>query len=562
MTSHYFDVTTMCGQAWVKVSTYTTQLEVYNKHCMLFTAPGDDGGPWRVLDAFPLDTFVATEVTLDPHLLVLHVGLPLDLVSQFTPPASVADGLAGDLIGPLETGDTGVLVGRVAAISDYLAYVSCEADPVSGRPEGLGIVVDVGRAVFTLQGLDDEQTHAWATQIKYHIASGFTRPLHAADTAGLAASAGLVPATAVVCTSAGGASFAENMSLFRKAFASARLVHAPLLRAGIVLPGEPCFLGSDVARWIAATFATATVDQIAVIGQSMILEGVIEPVADSGSRTFKAAFVVYRLTTAAPPASEAAAGEKPVFKFGGGAAGSEKGGAFKFSFGKPAAAAGEGEAQEDKPKFKFGGGSSSFKFGGFSPAGAADAAAEGEQDEAKTNPKAKAKVTLEEVEVKTHEEDEDIALELRARLYRMDDEAEEWKERGTGTVKLLKHKETGKVRILMRRDKTLKICANHFITADMKLVSNPSSDKVWMWKTLADRSDSKEGIIDDATEESLLIRFGSVENAQKFKAAFEAAANGEDPAAAAAAVAGAASTTTTTTEAAAAAPAAEAPAAE
>lgn len=38
----------------------------------------------------------------------------------------------------------------------------------------------------------------------------------------------------------------------------------------------------------------------------------------------------------------------------------------------------------------------------------------------------------------------------------------EWKERGTGEIKLLKHNETGKIRVLMRREKTLKICANHY----------------------------------------------------------------------------------------------------
>lgn len=50
----------------------------------------------------------------------------------------------------------------------------------------------------------------------------------------------------------------------------------------------------------------------------------------------------------------------------------------------------------------------------------------------------------------------------RAKLFRYDAEAKEWKERGTGDVRFLKHKETGKVRLLMRRDKTLKICANHY----------------------------------------------------------------------------------------------------
>ena len=50
----------------------------------------------------------------------------------------------------------------------------------------------------------------------------------------------------------------------------------------------------------------------------------------------------------------------------------------------------------------------------------------------------------------------------RAKMFRMDKESNEWKERGTGDVKFLKHKGSGKIRLLMRRDKTHKICANHY----------------------------------------------------------------------------------------------------
>lgn len=52
----------------------------------------------------------------------------------------------------------------------------------------------------------------------------------------------------------------------------------------------------------------------------------------------------------------------------------------------------------------------------------------------------------------------------RAKLFRFAsaNDHPEWKERGTGDVKLLKHKEKGTIRLLMRRDKTLKICANHY----------------------------------------------------------------------------------------------------
>lgn len=49
----------------------------------------------------------------------------------------------------------------------------------------------------------------------------------------------------------------------------------------------------------------------------------------------------------------------------------------------------------------------------------------------------------------------------RAKLFRFVSESSEWKERGTGDVRLLQHKETKKVRLVMRRDKTLKVCANH-----------------------------------------------------------------------------------------------------
>jgi Ran-binding protein 1 len=74
---------------------------------------------------------------------------------------------------------------------------------------------------------------------------------------------------------------------------------------------------------------------------------------------------------------------------------------------------------------------------------------------------------LKTVETKTMEEDEEILLQIRAKLYRFEDSDKEWKERGTGECKILQSKETKKIRILMRRDKILKICANHFSMFDL-----------------------------------------------------------------------------------------------
>jgi hypothetical protein len=49
----------------------------------------------------------------------------------------------------------------------------------------------------------------------------------------------------------------------------------------------------------------------------------------------------------------------------------------------------------------------------------------------------------------------------KCKLYRYEAHSNEWKERGLGVVKLLKHKANQKIRLLMRQEKTLKIRANH-----------------------------------------------------------------------------------------------------
>jgi hypothetical protein len=53
----------------------------------------------------------------------------------------------------------------------------------------------------------------------------------------------------------------------------------------------------------------------------------------------------------------------------------------------------------------------------------------------------------------------------RAKLLRFASDTKEWKERGVGDVKLLKHKDTGKVRILLRQEKTNKVVMNHIGTS-------------------------------------------------------------------------------------------------
>ncbi|CAK9224344.1 unnamed protein product [Sphagnum troendelagicum] len=125
-------------------------------------------------------------------------------------------------------------------------------------------------------------------------------------------------------------------------------------------------------------------------------------------------------------------------------------------------------------------------------------------------------VKLEEVVISTGEENEDVLLDIKAKLYRFDKDGTQWKERGVGQVKLLEHKQTKKVRLLMRQSRTLKICANHMVLASTTLQEHAGSDKSWVWHA----PDYSDGTL---KEELFCMRFGSIESAHKFKDAFEAA---------------------------------------
>ncbi|EXF81236.1 RanBP1 domain-containing protein [Colletotrichum fioriniae PJ7] len=120
----------------------------------------------------------------------------------------------------------------------------------------------------------------------------------------------------------------------------------------------------------------------------------------------------------------------------------------------------------------------------------------------------------EKVDVTTNEEAEEQLFKMRAKLFKFVKETTEWKERGTGDVRLLKHKENGKTRLVMRRDKTLKVCANHYIVPEMKLSPNVGSDRSWVWNAAADVSEG------EAEAVTLAIRFANSENANLFKDSF------------------------------------------
>ena len=121
----------------------------------------------------------------------------------------------------------------------------------------------------------------------------------------------------------------------------------------------------------------------------------------------------------------------------------------------------------------------------------------------------------EEIQVVTGEEGLEVMFSERAKLYRFDGDSSQWKERGIGEVKLLRHPTSGRGRVLMRREQIKKLCANHNITAEMELKPNVGSDRSWVWYTSADYSEG------EGKPEKLAIKFKTAETAGNFKQVFD-----------------------------------------
>ena len=128
--------------------------------------------------------------------------------------------------------------------------------------------------------------------------------------------------------------------------------------------------------------------------------------------------------------------------------------------------------------------SSSFSFAGIqavqsptkanTPKDADDNEEAGHDDSANHDPHFEPIIPLPElVQVTTGEEEEEVTFKHRAKVFRFDKEAKQWKERGVGDIKILHHKEKNTFRILLRRDQVHKIACNHYINVNQVLEPMP-----------------------------------------------------------------------------------------
>lgn len=123
-------------------------------------------------------------------------------------------------------------------------------------------------------------------------------------------------------------------------------------------------------------------------------------------------------------------------------------------------------------------------------------------------------IDLPDQEIKSGEEETDEIYNVRAKLYRWRDN--QWKERGIGQAKILKHKQHGKYNFMLRQESTLKIMAFSYITGKnlCQLQKLETADKSLFW-TCIDMSEGAPKI------EKFCIRVKTSEELEQFKKFFE-----------------------------------------
>ena len=107
-----------------------------------------------------------------------------------------------------------------------------------------------------------------------------------------------------------------------------------------------------------------------------------------------------------------------------------------------------------------------------------------------------------------------IASYFKIVFFRYATDSKEWKERGVGDIKILKHHERKTYRVLLRREQIHKIACNHLITTEMQLKPMTGSETAVCWFAM----DYAE---DESKLEHLAVRFKTADTKNDFQEKFE-----------------------------------------
>jgi Ran-binding protein 1 len=125
-------------------------------------------------------------------------------------------------------------------------------------------------------------------------------------------------------------------------------------------------------------------------------------------------------------------------------------------------------------------------------------------------------VDLPELPKVTGEEQEEEIAKFKSKIYRFHDK--QWKERGVGELRFLKHRTSGMIRILNRAEKTHKCIMNHYVINKDEILGKleqlKTSNNTWTWAA-QDISDEESKI------EKFCAKFTSKDDFEKFQTFFK-----------------------------------------
>ncbi|EMD44373.1 Ran GTPase-activating protein [Entamoeba histolytica HM-3:IMSS] len=137
------------------------------------------------------------------------------------------------------------------------------------------------------------------------------------------------------------------------------------------------------------------------------------------------------------------------------------------------------------------------------------------------DPEAEADIHFEPVvqlkEISQPKSEEETKFEARALCMRYDADAKEWKERGRGDIKILRHPKTQYSRVILIRDQIFKLACDHFCHPKVVLKDVPTNDKCIMYAV------GKDFAQETPCQMLFTFRFNTAEICKQFKEAFQAA---------------------------------------
>jgi Ran-binding protein 1 len=125
------------------------------------------------------------------------------------------------------------------------------------------------------------------------------------------------------------------------------------------------------------------------------------------------------------------------------------------------------------------------------------------------------------VETKSGEENYELIWKEFGKISRFDEGENQWKERGQGEAKFLRHlKDPKRHLFILRREGTGKLGAHHELVPGMHIKRHPQNEKFVIWTAPKDYSDDDEGF-----EETFLFRCPNKDVADSFMSIFQTICN-------------------------------------